>query len=537
MNQKGGKTSDLFAIGASAQWKKHIEILLLFGILATAFVLRFDRVQFPGVPGGDEPSWMNVAAQVARGEGFTTRWLEHLFLSHQELPRPEDHRFPAYTAILAAAFKTFGISYQVAQYTQLLIAMLSMVMLYVLVSRAWGKACGLCTLFFTAISLEQIKWGSLVYSESLYALSMYGIMWWVIVFDRIRKRHWLLLALLTGLSYYVRPNALLFFPLLAMYAGVHARKKTITPRIALTVAVLPFIMILPWCIRNQVLFDDPFHVAAKGGFFVREYVDRWTPTLGAYAAKYGWGHVIARPVIGMYRFFGDVISFEHGLILPFLLLAPFSAARVWKLRGGPLITIVVAVQVLPAFWISYADWSGVRYVFFLWPLVFAMGTLTLLRAAGALKRFRLISIGLASVLLALPVIEPHRFYLRRNHVYAPPNIPDHRELVSFLSTGVGEEETYMAADRTVSAYSFLTTRKCVSAPILDPDNTTLPTIERLDTRYIVAQRGHSQWFERLFAANPGHRLHKIRQGAWWCAFEVIEVRSETGSGCAQNEVF
>ena len=75
------------------------------------------RVRAAGLPGGDEGSWLSVAAELARGKGFTTRWLEAHFLVPYALPRPDDFRYPALTCLLAAVFRIFGASVEAGRWT------------------------------------------------------------------------------------------------------------------------------------------------------------------------------------------------------------------------------------------------------------------------------------------------------------------------------------------------------------------------------------------------------------------------------------
>ena len=68
------------------------EALGIAVILLMSFHLVSERIVHAEFPGGDQGSWMSVAAQVSRGEGFTTRWLEYPFLQRAALPRPRSCR-------------------------------------------------------------------------------------------------------------------------------------------------------------------------------------------------------------------------------------------------------------------------------------------------------------------------------------------------------------------------------------------------------------------------------------------------------------
>ena len=94
--------------------KKASKYILIFIILLISFHFIRERVNYAGIPSGDEGSWMAVAAELSRGNGFTTRWLEWHFQKPYILPRPDDYRYPALVSILAVNFRLFGISYTTA---------------------------------------------------------------------------------------------------------------------------------------------------------------------------------------------------------------------------------------------------------------------------------------------------------------------------------------------------------------------------------------------------------------------------------------
>lgn len=70
------------------------ETAFILLVLAISFHLIQERIEHARFPGGDEGSWMSVAAQVSRGEGYTTWWYEHPFLKPATLPRHDDYRYP-----------------------------------------------------------------------------------------------------------------------------------------------------------------------------------------------------------------------------------------------------------------------------------------------------------------------------------------------------------------------------------------------------------------------------------------------------------
>ncbi len=497
-------------------------------VIALAAFLRIGYIQHPHLPGGDEPSWMSVAAQLAQGQGFTTRWLEHLFLQPQTLPRPDDFRFPGFTLILTIAFGLFGISYKTALYAQLFIGLFSLLALYYLIKKLFNKDCALLTVFFSAISLYQIHLGSRVYAETLYALVMYMLLYWIFVFSRTRLSHWLILSFLLAITYYIRPNVILIYPFFVIYLLFSVSHQNLPRRTIFICLGFLLILLLPWWLRNWTIFGNPFHVAAGGGFFVKEYADRFHPTFFAYLAKYGWCHLISRPFAGAVCFFQQIIQFEHGFIIAFFILAPFSLLRLIKFSGGFLALSLVFVQILSSFWISYTDWSGPRYVYFSWPLFYALGSNTLLQLLRRLKsrHLRWAALAFSSLLLLFPIINPHRYYYRLYYVYSKPPSPNIKELVAFLKNNLNQDELYLAVAE-VAVLNFLTDRNCISEPELNRDQTIIKEAIRFKVKFIVLSNDKDPWFKKIIQKNAAGgqpaKLNLFWQGESWKAYSILPM--------------
>ncbi|NLE01541.1 MAG: hypothetical protein GX640_16875, partial [Fibrobacter sp.] len=88
------KKSNRTSIRNRKKTRLAVEVALVIIIELIAFHFVEERTATRVDPTGDEGSWMMVATQIASGQGFTTRWLEHPFLKPFELPRPDDFRYP-----------------------------------------------------------------------------------------------------------------------------------------------------------------------------------------------------------------------------------------------------------------------------------------------------------------------------------------------------------------------------------------------------------------------------------------------------------
>lgn len=513
--------------------KRYGTLVLFIALLLPGLWLRYDRTVFDTLPGGDEPSWMSVAAELARGNGFTTRWYEHPFLEPRELPRPDDYRFPGLAVLLALAFKVFGIGTQVARSTVVLTSCIAHILLFLLALKTFGRLTALLTLLFSSISLLQIEWTSVVYSEALFSAAMYGIFLAGVSLDFRRPGYWLIIGVLFGLAYYVRPNIMVTWPA-PVLLGLYRLKKGEIPPVFLLLLVTPLLLIpLPWWIRNAVCFGNPLHVASGGGFFVYDYIDRFQPSPGAYLSKYGPGHVLMRPVAGAFDFVRLSVKFEHGLILPYFLLWIPSAFRYRRSRGMPLLLLTTAAHLPFAFWVAHRDWSGPRYVLFAFPLLYMFGIKTVLdifTGFFSFRRRRLVAVALLAA-TTLPIVNPHRYYYRRHHVYRRPGPVQTAGVVAFLRRNLGGHEAYFGLGDG-KEFGFLTNRNSVSFPIVREDSLFVSLVNDLNITLLVTRPGKEKHLENLLQGvrrryGTSYELCLSYHDAWWRVYRIIEKPSNS----------
>lgn len=423
------------------------------------------RVHAGGLPGGDEGSWLSVAAELARGNGFTTRWLEAHFLTPYTLPRPDDFRYPALTSLLAAVFQFTGFSIEAARWTVATVFLIFASSTYLLCRSAFGRWTAMTALWLTCLSLLQLQWNSIVYTEGLFGLAVTGVAAWCLRGERTlnqihrigfqSKAWWFLLGAMVGCVYLVRANGILF--LIGIPILFWRRKQYGIGWKHPSFACAGFLFIAsPWLIHMAEHFGNPMHVAGNAGM-LRTAGESHTFSITQFIVKHGFFFPLERITWGTFHFFRDLHFFEHGLEAAPIVLVLLSCFRRRSfispfLTGGFLITFFACVYT------AYDSWAGVRYMSGLLPLVYAYGLSSLRHLWGSGKSATWLSWVLA-LLLLLPVLMPHRFYERK---YANPGmsssgLADHLyRLKKFVPTG----ESYYAA--SLCKVNFMVTeRYCI----------------------------------------------------------------------------
>ncbi len=436
------------------------EVLGILLALIFAFHFLSLRVHAGGLPGGDEGSWLSVAAEVSRGHGFITHWLEGHFLQPYTLPRPDDFRYPALTSLLALNFYFFGISIDNARWMIVGIFLLFAVSTYLLSRSAFGPWPAMAALWTMAFSLLQLQWNSIVYTEGLFGIGIVLLAAWYLRGERtLQISHrlgflsytwWFILGLVLALLFLIRPNGLLF--LSGIPVLFWTRKKCGLTWKHPLFALLGFLFLAsPWLIRTAYHFGNPFHIAGNAGM-LRLPGESHTLSVHQFLDRHGILFPVVRLFIGCKNFFMNLHYFEHGLEIIPLVLSLYCIVKKQKFFSPGLLAGYL-LMLAACMYSAYDSWAGVRYMSALLPLFYAYGFSAITQSnvfkysmpnEFQLKFFPLLlSFGLIGLIL-LPVINPHRFYERKysNTHFDQEYLNDH---LKSLKEIVPENSNYYAA--------------------------------------------------------------------------------------------
>jgi hypothetical protein len=424
-----------------------------------------ERIAFRILPAGDEGSWMNIAAQVLRGEGFTTRWLEHPFLEPCTLPRPDDFRYPVPVLLLALSFKVFGVSYTTALRTIAFFHLLLLLLLFIVGKRLFSTTAALLTVTVTALSLLQLYWNTRVYIEAISACCFGGIILWTQTQKHHKRLYPVITGVLIGLFYCIRPNGILLFCAIPFLFGWQAHAIFTNRKALLTTVFAALLTMSPWLIRTAIAFGNPFHIATGAGLLRATRDDPLTLTTVEFFIRYGVIHILKAIVIGTWRLLGALHYFEHGLeIIP--LLAFTGGIFYFRNKVSAFILCSFLVSFIACDYVAFNySWAGVRYLSSFLPWIYLYGIHFLVTIQRQLVRRRKKPIPeyaiplLLSVVLLAPVYYPHRYYERR-YSEAPgvrkQIINTHARTLNLL---LSAEDTYCAHRMAQLHFCFPT--KCI----------------------------------------------------------------------------
>ncbi len=246
------------------------ERLWLLAILVAAALLRLgsalyqgDRIEFlPGIH--DQVSYDMLAKSLLQGDGYvfarpwwpkTAPWQPTAFWSFL---------YPLY---LAGVYLLFGPHPLPARILQaIVVGPLTAWLLYRLGRRVFNPTVGLFAAGISALYVYYIYYHAALMTEPFYIAAILGALDLAMeIVERPTWRKWLALGLLLGIATLLRQVILLFLPFLLgwmLWAGRGRFRwwKVLLPLIPL------LLLILPWTIRNYLVFDHFVLLNTNAGF-------------------------------------------------------------------------------------------------------------------------------------------------------------------------------------------------------------------------------------------------------------------------------
>lgn len=161
---------------------------------------------------------------------------------------------PGYSIYLGAIYALLGRSYFIVQFIQNAINSLSPVLIFLAIGRLIGWRAGILSGLLSAISHHLSYYSNLILPDSLAALPLLASIYLLVV--AITGNRWLhlLAGAMIGLSCWLRPNAMLMGPFLAIIFIIIGREAVIGRAAAMALA--SFLVIAPITIRNYLIYGE-----------------------------------------------------------------------------------------------------------------------------------------------------------------------------------------------------------------------------------------------------------------------------------------
>jgi 4-amino-4-deoxy-L-arabinose transferase-like glycosyltransferase len=233
--------------------------------LALRMAYSGSATKLPG-SGGDDDWYNAVANGIADGHGFVVPYIAshgHIVATHGHGPPTAFHP-PLFPLVLSAVSLLGGRSTDAHRVVGCVLGALAVGVIALIARRIAGDRAGLIAAVVAAVSLPLIANDSLAMSESLYDLTIAGVLLAAVVAARRPTlKAAVVLGAAIGLASLTRSEGLLFLPFLALPLAVRAgpsRWRLLGAVVATTAVVMT-----PWTVRNQIQLGSPVVTATGDG--------------------------------------------------------------------------------------------------------------------------------------------------------------------------------------------------------------------------------------------------------------------------------
>ena len=180
---------------------------------------------------------------------------------------------PGYSIFLSAVYSTFGRSRFNAQLVNNIINSASAVLLFLIAGTLLTWPVGVAAGLLTAVSHHLSYFSNFILPDSLSAFPILVAIYLLIRFRRSRARPFWLYALVgffIGSTVWLRPNALLLGPFLAIAVTLIFAGRWRELRRSWVIAAVSFLVIAPITIRNYIIYREFVPVSANLGMVLWE---------------------------------------------------------------------------------------------------------------------------------------------------------------------------------------------------------------------------------------------------------------------------
>ncbi|MHB0975631.1 MAG: ArnT family glycosyltransferase [Candidatus Aquicultorales bacterium] len=358
----------------------YLDALRIGGVITLAVLVRIAWVAVtPNVPATDFGGYLTLGKELADG---TIPWTipSNFFWT------------PGYPYFLAPIFKIFGAGLTVARAANLVLSAATIFLVHNLALRFFDRRAAIHAALIYALFPTPILFTALSGTETLFTFLLLAFL--IVWLNLVERGGWarsVTAGALLGFAALVRSQALFLLGILAVF---YFFKRPARRLQIVAVALVAFVLVLPWLFRTYELFGT-FNMQANGGIFLWQG-NHENATLPAGDFPWQAADLPYKPISG--EFYAshpkEASDWGYKKVYEFVLGNPLAASR------GVVVKAAYFMFGRPdgAYWNAVDDWSYAKPVFH--EMRFAGFVITDLVYSIELVAFRLIAM-LAFVGMAL----------------------------------------------------------------------------------------------------------------------------------------
>lgn len=247
-----------------------IGIFILALVVRVAFILAWGGGKDFYDSHFDQFIYVDIAKNIVSGYGFSTSF--DVFVATAFAPTAIEP--PLYPIFLAAIFRLFGQHLLIVRLFQACIGSLMVFTVFLTGKKVADRAVATVAAFIVAVYPLFVMYSRPIITDLIYSfwISALVLLFAYFVTGTFRRIHFVLWGVLVGIAFLIRPEVLLFAPLIGPFAVYWAAKSTPAGKqqavwkaigSCVLAALTFFIVISPWAIRNSQSFGEPLIFPTK----------------------------------------------------------------------------------------------------------------------------------------------------------------------------------------------------------------------------------------------------------------------------------
>lgn len=251
-------TNHLNPCRSSRGWLTAFFVVGLLVRLGLAFHVGINE---PPRPGSDSDEYDTYAWNLAQGRGYRGM--------SPDVTNPDHitaYRAPGTSVLWAVLYRVFGHRYSIVRITHCLLGAFTIFLVYGIGKRCFSEPVGLLAAATFAIWPTSLFYSSQLASEPLFTLLF---SWYILLSLQFDERPTLEFALgagvVLGLAMLTRANAVFMVPLAALWAWRQFQDRGKILRLGLAIPAVAVATLVPWMVRNAVVFHEFLPFGTGGG--------------------------------------------------------------------------------------------------------------------------------------------------------------------------------------------------------------------------------------------------------------------------------
>lgn len=235
--------------------------LAVLGFMVRLSVAIWLGLSAPPEPGSDGKEYDTYAWNVAQGNGYRGMSPDVADQNHLTAYRP-----PGPSLVWAGLYSVFGHRYDVIRIANCLFGALTVLFVFEIGRRCYDDRVGLFAAVIYAVFPTALINTVGLMSEPLGNLSFLAFIWASLVFgERPTWRSAAIAGVMCGIAIQMRANAILMMPFLALWVLWQFRNRWQAMLQACLIPILAVAMMIPWTVRNYIVFDTFIPMSTMGG--------------------------------------------------------------------------------------------------------------------------------------------------------------------------------------------------------------------------------------------------------------------------------